>query len=320
MRRANLAERMTSLPIPAPSPDPVCNVVLAGMNEFGGISRAGETASVEDERFLLRAFRSFAAAAGSLERSYGTLRAEVARLRRELEETRGQLARKQALAEISAILAHEIRNPLGSMELFAGLLAESDLDGESREWLEHIQAGLRTLAATVNNALHFHTLPEPERAPLDAGQLLDWARNFLEPVARQSQVCLSLNHSVAGVLVSADRHRLEQVLLNLILNAVQATPAGGWVEVNGRLTNEGRAISLGVVDTGRGISPELLSRIFEPGFSTRSGSAGLGLAVCRKILEQHGGSIVAAGRPEGGAAFTLQFPIAAGALAGGLKG
>ena len=98
--------------------------------------------------------------------------------RKRLEETEARLRRERALAEVSAVLAHEIRNPLGSLELFAGLLAESALDAESRQWVGHMQAGLRTLGATVNNVLHFHSLPEPERAPVDVGELLEWARNF----------------------------------------------------------------------------------------------------------------------------------------------
>jgi hypothetical protein len=103
----------------------------------------------------------FREAAGSLEQSYAKLRAEVERLRLELEETQSKLRREQALAEISSVLAHEIRNPLGSLELFAGLLAESDLNPDCHNWVEHVQAGLRTLAATVNNVLQFHSLPEP---------------------------------------------------------------------------------------------------------------------------------------------------------------
>jgi len=230
--------------------------------------------------------------------------------RKRLEEAQAKLRREQALAEMSAVLAHEIRNPLGSLELFAGLLAESDLDAECRKWVEHVQAGLRTLAATVNNVLHFHSLPEPERAPVDLGQLLDWARDFFVPLARQTRIELSLHNRLAGVLLSADRHRLEQVLLNLVLNAVRAMPGGGWIELGGRKIEDGRAVALVVADTGPGISPEHLPSIFEPGFSTRAGSPGLGLAVCRKIVEQHGGTITAASRPGCGATFKLTFPLA----------
>lgn len=229
--------------------------------------------------------------------------------RKRLEETEARLRREQALAEVSAVLAHEIRNPLGSLELFAGLLAESELDAESRQWVEHMQAGLRTLAATVNNVLHFHSQPEPERAPVDLGELLQWARNFLLPLARQSHVVLSLQNQVSGVLFEADRHRLEQVLLNLVLNSVRAMPAGGWIELGGSLLPDGNSVALSVADNGPGIATENLDRVFEPGFSTRAGSPGLGLAVCRKIVEQHRGTIQTTSDPERGAKFTLVFPL-----------
>ncbi|MFZ0770915.1 MAG: ATP-binding protein [Candidatus Sulfotelmatobacter sp.] len=228
-----------------------------------------------------------------------------------LVREREKLRREQALAEMSAILAHEIRNPLGSLELFAGLLAEAALPAECREWVEQVQAGLRTLAATVNNVLHFHSLPAPERVPTDLGRLLDWAGGFLVPMARQARVELCLRNRLQGVWFPADRHRLEQVLLNLVLNSLRAMPGGGWVEVAGHRTEDRdrAAVAISVSDTGPGIPPEQARKIFEPGFSTRPGSPGLGLAVCRKIVEQHGGSLAAASRAGAGACFTLTFPL-----------
>jgi two-component system sensor histidine kinase FlrB len=229
--------------------------------------------------------------------------------RKRFEQARDNFQRQQALAELSAVLAHEMRNPLGSLELFAGLLAGSDLGPERQGWIEQVQAGLRTLGATVNNVLHFHSLPQPEPTAVDLGQLLDWAAMFFAPVAKQARVELSLHNRLGGVLIQADRHRLEQVLLNLVLNALRAMPGGGWIELAGRRIEEGRAVSIVVADTGPGISPEDLPRIFQPGFSTRAGSPGLGLAVCRKIVEQQGGSITAACRPANGATFTLILPL-----------
>ena len=91
---------------------------------------------------------------------------------------RGELRRQRALVEMSALLAHEIRNPLGSLELFAGLLPESGLEGEGRRWIEHVQAGLRTLSSTVNNVLDLHNEPSGERARIDGGELLGWAYDF----------------------------------------------------------------------------------------------------------------------------------------------
>ncbi len=238
---------------------------------------------------------------------------------KKLERDREHLRRQQALVEMSALLAHEIRNPLGSLELFAGLLAEANLEGESRRWIEHVQAGLRTLSATVNNVLHLHNAPQPELAQIDAGQLLDWAYDFLLPLAKQARVEMQIINGLHGVVIQADRHRLEQVLLNLALNAFRFMPGGGWLSIRGidcaspdGSTNGGGVeiggIEITVRDTGPGIAPDDLARIFEAGFSTRAGSSGLGLAVCSRILEQHAGSIAVESRPGYGATFRLRLP------------
>jgi len=235
---------------------------------------------------------------------------DVSEGKRLLQE-REKLRREQALAEMAAVLAHEVRNPLGSLELFAGLLAGAGLSAECTGWVEQVQAGLRTLAATVNNVLHFHSLPAPERAPIDLGALLDWAGGFLVPMARQARVELCLRNRLHGVWFAADRHRLEQVLLNLVLNALRAMPGGGWVEISGQRIPLGEAAGavISISDTGPGIQPEPSEKIFEPGFSTRAGSPGLGLAVSRKIIEQHGGRLAAANRAGSGATFTLTLPL-----------
>jgi two-component system sensor histidine kinase FlrB len=224
-----------------------------------------------------------------------------------LEETEARLKRDQALAELSAILAHEVRNPLGSLELFAGLLAEADLGGEAREWVERVQGGLRSLAATVNNVLQFHSPAPTERASVDVVRLLEWVLDFCGPLARQAGITLSLQKPVSDVSLRGDRHGLEQVLLNLVLNSIRAMPQGGWIEVGARIV--GMQVELTVADNGPGIPSACQSRIFEPGFSTRAGSPGLGLAVCHRIVEQHGGSIQAESNPERGTTFHLCFPL-----------
>ena len=228
-----------------------------------------------------------------------------------LARERDKLRREQALAEMSAILAHEIRNPLGSLELFTGLLAGAGLSPECCQWVEQVQAGLRTLSATVNNVLHFHSPPAPQRAPTDLGQLLDWAGGFLVPMARQARVELCLRNHLHDVWFSADRHRLEQILLNLVLNALRAMPGGGWVEISGHKIHDGdgAVAIISVSDTGPGVLAGDVGKMFEPGFSTHEGGPGLGLAVCRTIAEQHGGRLAAGNRPGAGASFTLMLPL-----------
>lgn len=226
-----------------------------------------------------------------------------------LEGERETLRRQQALVEMSALLAHEIRNPLGSLELFAGLLAEAKLGGESERWIEHVQAGLRTLSSTVNNVLHLHNSPPPDLAGVDAGELLEWAYDFLLPLAKQARVEMQIVNGLHGVTIAADRHRLEQVLLNLALNAFHFMPDGGWFCLRGRTEGENaNAIAIEVRDTGAGISAEDLPRVFDAGFSTRTGSSGLGLAVCQRILEQHCGSIQVHVTNSRGTTFLLTLP------------
>ena len=225
-----------------------------------------------------------------------------------LEEMQARLKRDQALAQLSATLAHEVRNPLGSLELFAGLLAQADLPAEERQWVERVQGGLRSLAATVNNVLRFHTPARPQSVSIDVARLLEWVLDFCGPLARQSGITLSLQNQ-PGLTLRGDRHGLEQVLLNLVLNSIRATPEGGWIEVGQRALPDCGQVEITVADTGPGIAAECLSRIFEPGFSTRPGSPGLGLAVCRRIVEQHEGSIAAESSAERGTTFHLRFPL-----------
>jgi two-component system sensor histidine kinase HydH len=184
-----------------------------------------------------------------------------------------------------------------------------------------VQAGLRTLSSTVNNVLHLYNTPQPELAQTDAGQLLDWAYDFLLPLAKQARVEMQVINGLHGVTIHADRHRLEQVLLNLALNAFRFMPGGGWLSIRGidgtsSAGSQGSGddgveiggIEILVRDTGPGIAPSDLPRIFEAGFSTRPGSSGLGLAVCHRILEQHGGSIAVESRPGHGSTFRLRLP------------
>jgi signal transduction histidine kinase len=239
---------------------------------------------------------------------------------RRLEQEREGLRQRQALADISTMLAHEIRNPLASLELFAGLLVESELGVEPGQWATQLQAGLRTLAATVNNVLQFHSQPAPELVPLDLGRLLTSSVQFLGPLAGQAGVRLELDHQLSGVQVAADRHRLEQVVLNLALNAFRFMPQGGVLRISGGVDATGKLgrVKVEISDTGRGIVAENLPRIFQPGFTTRPGSPGLGLAVCRAVMEQHGGSIGVSSQPGRGTTFILAFPRLKAGATGGL--
>jgi signal transduction histidine kinase len=223
-----------------------------------------------------------------------------------LEEMQELWRRRQALAELSAVLAHEVRNPLGSLELFGGLLLESPLDPQAKYWAGHLQSGLRRLAATVNNVLQFYSGPPPALTPLALGPVLEAVGEFLRPQAERARVHLAVEHTLAEVRVAMDAPRIEQLLLNLALNAMRAMPQGGILQILG--STSARTVRVEVRDTGTGIAGRDLPRIFEPGYSTLPGSPGLGLAVCRMIAEQHHGALSVTSLPEIGSVFVLELP------------
>jgi signal transduction histidine kinase len=219
--------------------------------------------------------------------------------------------RNLALAEIATVLAHEIRNPLGSLELFAGLLADSTaVTSEAGQWVGHIQAGLRTLAATVNNVLQFHSQPSLEPIPTQLDRLMRQTVEFLGPLARQRGMQVRLNNRAGKVLLQADPHRLQQVFLNFALNAFRAMSPGGGLSVNVVKMPAGNRplVQIDFEDQGVGIPPDAMDKIFDPGFTTHAGSPGLGLSVCKKVVEQHGGTIRVHSAPRLGSTFTLTLP------------
>jgi len=228
-----------------------------------------------------------------------------------LERERAQ--QSLALAEVTTLLAHEIRNPLGSMELFTGLLEEAVANNpETRQWLNHLRAGLRSLSATVNNVLQFHAQGNIQLLPVDIDRLLREVSEFLLPVARQRGQQIKYETAIGSVTIHADASRLKQVFLNLALNALRAMPPGGTLRFRLGWAPQypGGLIQATVCDEGRGIAAELLERIFEPGFTTTPGSPGLGLAVCKKIVEQHAGAIEVQSRMQEGTRFSVVLPIA----------
>jgi two-component system sensor histidine kinase FlrB len=243
------------------------------------------------------------------------LRDVTAQKRAEQEREAGRKA--MALAEISTILAHEIRNPLASLELFAELI-EKD---ESRrgEWIPNLRAGIRSLSGTVNNVLSFHGSGLVKLVPVSLASLIGRAINFVQPLADQAEVSLKWLAEHEHIKVMGNDSGLQQLILNLVSNAIHHTPTGGCVTVALRPAQsatpsetDGKESEQAMVefsDTGCGIRPDQIDRIFEPGFSGRGDTTGLGLAVCERIMKQHNGTISASNIIHSGARFTLLFPV-----------
>jgi signal transduction histidine kinase len=237
---------------------------------------------------------------------------EQKRIATEREATR----RSHALAEVAAVLAHEIRNPLGSLELFTGLMADATAHmPETRQWVMHLQAGLRSLSATVNNVLQFHSQPAGQMVPTELDRLLNETVDFLLPLARQRGQQVKIENAIGKISTHADCNRLKQVFLNLSLNAFRAMPPGGELRVRLGWAPQfpGGLAQVDFQDHGRGVAPELLDRIYEPGFTTTPGSPGLGLTVCKKVIEQHGGQIQVQSKLQHGTTFSVLLPVSGAA-------
>lgn len=229
-----------------------------------------------------------------------------------LEEEREFARRMQALAEMTAVLAHEIRNPLGSLELFAGLIKDATPDhSDVSQWIVHMQAGLRALSATVNNVLHFHSRLPSQPVPLDVVKLLAETIEFLQPLALQRGMGIRFIPVEKEILVPADAHRLQQVFFNLTINAFRAMLPGKCLNIRaGQERSDGSHMArIDFEDQGVGIAPEQLERIFDPGFSTVKGSPGLGLAVSKRVIAQHKGRIGVESEPGKGTTFSLYLPL-----------
>lgn len=223
--------------------------------------------------------------------------------RRRSESERDAARSAVALAEVSAILAHEIRNPLASLELFASLL--EDCPERLGEWVSHLRAGIRSLSGTVNNVLALHGGAAPVMARLELVRELEMAVDFVRPLATQADVTLTLAPSTDPVVLHGNRSALQQLILNLCSNALRHTPAGGEIRISLRL--ERGLILVAVEDNGQGISVEHQQQLFYSRFSGSGSTSGLGLAVCSRLMQQHGGAIRVQSEPGKGSIFTLEF-------------
>jgi len=204
--------------------------------------------------------------------------------------------RLTALGEMAATVAHEIRNPLGGIEGFASLLARDfDSDDPRRRLVAKIIEGAKSLGRVVSDLLEFTRPIDLQFRETDCRQVIENALSYADPQMRERGVNVERQYPEQPVCASLDNEKMGRVVLNLILNAVQSMEPGGMltvvlslVEAAGRGAATAR---ITVTDTGCGIESELLSKVFDPFFTTREKGTGLGLAIARRIVEAHHGSI-----------------------------
>lgn len=239
----------------------------------------------------------------------------VSAVLRRLRETERNALRAEQLAwvgQMAAGIAHEIRNPLMAIKLLVQAAAERP-DGPAlrpRDF-QVLEEEIARLEQIVAGFLDFARPPRPEPRPVDVAEFADQAVEAVRPRAELQNVSLSVEPADGPVVANADPNQLRQVMLNLLINALDAQPRGGEVRVSVRLERRPAGESLlllTVADAGPGVAPGVADRIFEPFVSTKESGLGLGLSICRRIAESHGGTLTAADRPGGGAVFTLRLP------------
>lgn len=244
-----------------------------------------------------------------LQRTHEVLGEEVRRLTRELEAKNRELARKNRLADLGQMashVAHEVRNSLVPMTLYLSLLRRR-LDGDAggRAIMDKIDSGFIALEVTVNDLLNFTSQRDPVWRYFALRELVEEVCQSLSPQLAAQAIHTDLDIP-QGLTVCADRNMIRRLVLNLVLNAVDAMPDGGDLVITAVQGTTG--IELEVADSGPGIDDELRERILEPFFTTKSGGTGLGLAIVDRIIQAHGGCLRVDNCPEGGAAFTITIP------------
>lgn len=249
-----------------------------------------------------------------LQQSQEQLTEMVAGLQAELSEKNKLLERKErlaALGEMAAGMAHEIRNPLGGIQLYASLLAK-DVSAmpQSLQLVHKISGGVRRLEGLVSQVLHFTRESQVSRAETDLAEIIATALELAEPKLIERGVEVQLRGE-ARLIVRADEQLLGQAVLNLLLNGIEAMEEGGSLFVQfARATEEdgeGRQVKLTIRDGGPGIPPAILDRIFNPFFTTKDTGTGLGLAIVHRIVDAHDGTITVTNPPGGGACFEIRI-------------
>jgi two-component system sensor histidine kinase HydH len=220
-------------------------------------------------------------------------------------------------AEIAALaggLAHEIKNPLSTISLNLELLIEDVSEGDSardRRMLKKLlslQQECRRMGGILEDFLKFARAGQPELVPCDLNQVVREFLEFYQPEAAANGVEISPHLAADLPEVRLDAALFRQVLLNLALNAQQAMPRGGLVEIQTRL-RDGR-VELEMIDNGCGMDEKTLSRIFEVFWSTKTSGSGLGLPTVKRIVEAHGGQLLVDSAPSRGTQFTISLPPA----------
>ncbi len=223
-----------------------------------------------------------------------------------------RLDRLANLGMLSAGMAHEIKNGMVAIKTFVDLLLEKNQDAELGEVVRH---ELQRINAIVTQMLRMASPSAAHFKTVRVHEVLDYSLRLLQPQTSGKLVTLKKYYRAETDAVQGDDAQLQQVFMNLLLNAVEAMGTNGELTVSTETVpgeNGGRTLKIQIQDTGAGLTPENLARLFEPFFTTKKNGTGLGLAISQRIILEHRGAIRAQNTDGKGSLFTLSLPVSTG--------
>jgi signal transduction histidine kinase len=245
----------------------------------------------------------------ALRENQAHLEARIAERTRELQETQAHLLHQEKMAAfglLAAGIAHEVGNPLTSISSLVQMLQRRDCDGYTREKLALVNGQLQRIQGTLRELVNFSRPTTTERTRVALADVCDEALNIAKYYKGTGGRTIEADVPADLPPLYGARDQLVQAVLNLVLNAIDATAKGGRIEL--RAWAEDGAVIVTVRDDGHGIAPEHQNRLFQPYFTTKKHGTGLGLFVTRQLIEENGGSVECESRPGGGTVFRLRLP------------
>jgi len=254
-----------------------------------------------------------------LKHEFGELAEAFNEMSLSLKEQMRKMQRAEQMVvvgELAAGLAHEIKNPMAGIKVAMSVLSEeSYISPEDKSVLQKVVAEITQLEGLMRNFLNFAKPQKPRLEPVNMNQLLNTTLTFHlkhQAVGSGESGKIRITKEFGELSQTlADPTQLQQIFLNLFLNALHAMPRGGELGVRTCMEENGKTIRIEISDTGSGIREDLINKVFQPFFTTKPKGTGLGLAISRQLIEQHEGTIAVANRPGGGVLFTILLPVKA---------
>jgi two-component system sensor histidine kinase AtoS len=230
----------------------------------------------------------------------------------DLKKAEAQLVRSEklaALGQLSAGIAHEIRNPLTSINILIHSMMET-LPSENihREDLRVIEGEIQRINEIVDQFLRFAKPSPPIMEKTEIPSIFNETLQLLRPQIERQRISLQKNFRSLPP-ITLDKEQIKQVILNLLMNAIQAMPEGGQLQLRAEISEDHQWMKIFIQDSGIGILPEDIKKLFDPFFSAREGGIGLGLSIAHRIIDQHHGKIEVTSHPEKGTLFTIWLPM-----------